>query len=124
MSRTGRISAVLLSSRTLMVLALGAAAAAGWAFIGSGSSHQVVAQFTDADGLVSGNEIRVAGLQAGGTVDSVQIQEQGGKHVAVAVLNIDDAHWPLHKGTTFAVRPKGVLSNVYVAMAPGQAGNA
>jgi phospholipid/cholesterol/gamma-HCH transport system substrate-binding protein len=119
MSRTGRISAVLLSSRTLMVLALGAAAAAGVAFLGGGSGHQVVAQFTDADGLVAANEIRVAGLQAGGTVDSVQVQVQEGKQVAVAVLNIDDAHWPLHKGTTFAVRPKGVLSNVYVAMSPG-----
>jgi phospholipid/cholesterol/gamma-HCH transport system substrate-binding protein len=121
MSKTGRISAVLLSSRSLMLLALGAAAAAGVAFLGSGSSHTVVAQFTDADGLVSGNEIRVAGVQTGGTVDSVQVQVLNGQQVAVAVLNIDDAHWPLHQGTTFAVRPKGVLSNVYVALAPGNA---
>jgi phospholipid/cholesterol/gamma-HCH transport system substrate-binding protein len=121
MSKTGRISAVLLSSRSLMLLALGAAAAAGVAFLGSGSSHTVVAQFTDADGLVSGNEIRVAGLQTGGTVDSVQVQVLNGQQVAVAVLNVDDAHWPLHQGTTFAVRPKGVLSNVYVALAPGNA---
>ncbi|HXA28018.1 MAG TPA: MlaD family protein [Candidatus Angelobacter sp.] len=119
MSRTGRITAVLLSSRTLMLLALGAAAAAGVAFLGGGSGHQVVAQFTDADGLVAGNEIRVAGLQTGGTVDSVAVQVLDGKQVAVAVLNIDDSHWPLHQGTTMAVRPKGVLSNVYVAMAPG-----
>jgi phospholipid/cholesterol/gamma-HCH transport system substrate-binding protein len=119
MSKTGRIAAVLLSSRTLMVLALGAAAAAGVAFLGGGSSHQVVAQFTDADGLVAGNEIRVAGLQTGGTVDSVQVQVQNGKQVAVATLNVDDAHWPLHKGTTFAVRPKGVLSNMFVALNPG-----
>jgi len=119
MSNSGRISAVLLSSKTLMVLALGAAAAAGVAFLGTGTSHQVTAQFVDADGLVSGNEIRVAGIQTGGTVDSVQIKVQDGQQVAVAVLNIDDAHWPLHQGTTFAVRPKGVLSNVYVALAPG-----
>lgn len=119
MSTTGRITAVLLSSRTLMLLACGAAAAAGVAFLGGGSGHQVVAQFTDADGLVAGNEIRVAGLQTGGTVDSVQVQVQNGQQVAVAVLDIDDAHWPLHQGTTFAVRPKGVLSNVYVAMSPG-----
>jgi len=121
MSRTGRIAAVMLSSRTLMVLALGAAAAAGVAFLGGGSSHQVLAKFTDADGLVAGNEIRVAGLQTGGTVDSVQVEVQDGKQVAVATLNIDDAHWPLHKGTTFAVRPKGVLSNMFVALNPGSA---
>jgi ABC-type transporter Mla subunit MlaD len=118
-TRTGRISAVLLSSRALMLLACGAAAAAGVAFLGGGSSHQVLAQFTDADGLVAGNEIRVAGLQTGGTVDSVQVSVKDGKQVAVALLNIDDSDWPLHQGTTFAVRPKGVLSNVYVAMSPG-----
>jgi phospholipid/cholesterol/gamma-HCH transport system substrate-binding protein len=121
MSRTGRITALLLDSRTLMVLALGAAAAAGVAFLGGGSPHQVTVQFVNADGLVAGNEIRVAGLQSGGTVDSVQVKLDGSKQVAVAVLNIDDAHWPLHKGTTFAVRPKGVLSNMYVAFDPGPA---
>jgi phospholipid/cholesterol/gamma-HCH transport system substrate-binding protein len=118
MSKTGRIAAVLLSSRTLMLLALGAAAAAGVAFLGGGSGHQVAAQFTDVNGLVAGNEIRVAGLQIG-TVDQVQVQVENGQQVAVATLNIDDAHWPLHKGTTFAVRPKGVLSNVFVALQPG-----
>ncbi len=123
MSRTGRISAVLLSSRTLMLLALGAAAAAGFAFLGiGGGGHTVIAQFTDADGLVSGNEIRVAGLQTGGTVNSVQISsDDAGHQVAMVELNIDDAHWPLHKGTTFDVRPKGVLSNVYVSLNPGPA---
>lgn len=120
----GRITAVLLSSRTLMLLALGAAAAAGFAFLGSGGSHTVLAQFSDADGLVSGNEIRVAGLQTGGTVDSVQITADGsGRQIASVTLNIDDAHWPLHKGTTFDVRPKGVLSNVYVSLNPGPDSN-
>lgn len=124
MSGRGRITAVLLSSRTLMLLALGAAAAAGFAFLGGGGGHTVLAQFTDADGLVSGNEIRVAGLQTGGTVDSVQISsDSGGNQVAMVTLDIDDAHWPLHKGTTFDVRPKGVLSNVYVALNPGPANN-
>lgn len=120
MSSNGRITAVLFSSRTLMLLSLGAAAAAGFAFLGGGGSHTVLAQFTDADGLVSGNEIRVAGLQTGGTVDSVQIStDSSGSQVAMVTLNIDDAHWPLHKGTTFDVRPKGVLSNVYVSLNPG-----
>lgn len=124
MSGRGRITAVLLSSRTLMLLALGAAAAAGFAFLGGGSSHTVLAEFTDADGLVSGNEIRVAGLQTGGTVDSVQISsDDTGHQVAMVTLNIDDDHWPLHKGTTFDVRPKGVLSNVYVSLNPGPSSN-
>ena len=122
MSAVQRLGSTLLSSRALMIGALAAGALAGAAFLSGGSSHQVVAYFTDADGLVSGNEIRVAGLESGGTVDSVavKVDQATGKQSAVATLNIDDTHWPLHQGTRFAVRPKGVLSNVYVALYPGQ----
>jgi phospholipid/cholesterol/gamma-HCH transport system substrate-binding protein len=122
MSAMRRLGSTLLSSRTLMLGALAAGALAGAAFLSSGSLHQVVAYFSDADGLVAGNEIRVAGLESGGTVDSVAINvdQATGKQFAVATLDIDDSHWPLHKGTRFAVRPKGVLSNVYVALYPGQ----
>jgi ABC-type transporter Mla subunit MlaD len=123
MSTLRRMFAVLTSSRALMLGALAAAGLAGGAFLGGSPSHSVVAYFADADGLVAGNEIRVAGLQSGGTVDTVQVKVDPatGKQSAVATLNIDDQHWPLHKGTRFAVRPKGVLSNVYVAMSPGPA---
>jgi len=122
MSAMGRATSVLLSSRTLMIGALAAGALAGAAFLNSGSPHQVVAYFSDADGLVAGNEIRVAGLQSG-TVDTVEVKvdQATGQQYAVARLNIADDHWPLHKGTRFAVRPKGVLSNVFVALYPGGA---
>lgn len=122
MSALRRVTTILLSSRTLMLGALAAGALAGWAFLSPSSPHQVVANFVDADGLVAGNEIRVAGLQSGGTVDSIgiKVDQATGKQYAVVTLDIDDSHWPLHQGTRFAVRPKGVLSNVYVAMYPGQ----
>jgi ABC-type transporter Mla subunit MlaD len=120
MSAMRRAGSILLSSRTLMLGAVAAAALAGAAFLNSGSPHQVVAYFTDADGLVAGNEIRVAGVQSG-TVDAVQVKVDAdtGKQYAVARLNIADDYWPLHQGTHFAVRPKGVLSNMFVSMAPG-----
>jgi phospholipid/cholesterol/gamma-HCH transport system substrate-binding protein len=119
---TARIASALLSSRALAIGALAAGAVAGTAFLTQSSGHQVQARFADADGLVAGNEIRVAGIPAG-SVDSVQVQvdPSTGQQFALATLDIDDAHWPLHKGTQFAVRPKGVLSNVYVAFAPGSA---
>ena len=124
MSATGRTMSMLFSSRALMIGAVAAAAVAGIAFLGTGDSHQVVARFADADGLVSGNEIRVAGLQSGGTVDSVtaKVDPSNGTQYAEVVLNIDGDHWPLHAGTTFAVRPKGVLSNMFVALNPGPNG--
>jgi len=123
-SMAARLTSVLLSSRALALGALAAGAVAGSAFLSGGSSHQVTAQFADADGLVSGNEIRVAGIPAG-SVDSVQVQVDSatGKQYADVTLDIDDAHWPLHKGTQFAVRPKGVLSNMFVAFTPGAGKN-
>jgi phospholipid/cholesterol/gamma-HCH transport system substrate-binding protein len=124
MSAMRRAGSFLLSSRTLMLGAVAAAALAGAAFLNSGSPHQVVAYFTDADGLVAGNEIRVAGVQSG-TVDTVEVHvdAETGAQYAVARLNIADDYWPLHRGTHFAVRPKGVLSNMFVSMTPGSKSN-
>lgn len=108
-------------NRPLILLSLAGAAVAGLAFLGGGSSagHTVTARFTDADGLVTGNEVRVAGVPAG-TVQSITV---GGNPstgpYAEAVLSIDSAHWPLHQGTKIAVRPQGVLSNVFVDLSPG-----
>jgi ABC-type transporter Mla subunit MlaD len=116
-----RITGIIFSSRALMLGALAAAAVAGSAFLGLGSpSHEVEAHFVDANGLVSGNEIRVAGIQAG-TVKSVAaaVDPGNGQQYARVILDVDEAHWPLHKGAQLAVRPKGVLSNVFVALSPG-----
>lgn len=108
-------------NRPLILLSLAGAAAAGLAFLGGGSSgsHTVTARFRDADGLVAGNQVRVAGVPAG-TVQSITV---GGSPstgpYAEAVLSIDSAHWPLHQGTRISVRPQGVLSNVFVDLSPG-----
>jgi ABC-type transporter Mla subunit MlaD len=122
MTRTAlRVLRRLLTSRILLGGVLAAGAIAGLAFaFGGGSSHQVEVRFADADGLVAGNELRVAGVPAG-SVQSVAIgiDRTTGAQYADTVVQIDDSHWPLHQGTTFAVRPKGVLSNVFVALNPG-----
>jgi virulence factor Mce-like protein len=107
-------------NRPLILLTLAGAAVAGLAFLGGGSGdHHVTARFTDADGLVAGNEVRVAGVPAG-TVDSITVggDPRTGSY-AEAVLTIDGDHWPLHQGTRVAVRPLGVLSNVFVDLSPG-----
>ncbi|MFN2452127.1 MAG: MlaD family protein [Candidatus Dormibacteria bacterium] len=106
------------SSRLALLTVLGGAAVAGFAFLGSSSSHQITAYFADANGLTSGNEVRVAGIEIG-SVQSIQVA--GGQ--AKVVLEVDAAHWPLHRGTRIAVKPKGVLSNMYVDLQPGSAGS-
>ncbi|GAC1340257.1 MAG: hypothetical protein NVSMB29_08850 [Candidatus Dormibacteria bacterium] len=104
----------VITSRVSLVVVLAGAAIAGFAFLGGSSSHQVTAYFSDANGLTSGNEVRVAGIEIG-TVHS--IDAVGGQ--ARVVLEVDAANWPLHKGTRIAVKPKGVLSNMYVDLEPG-----
>jgi ABC-type transporter Mla subunit MlaD len=114
----------VITSPWLLVVAIAAAGVVGTAFLFAGSGHEMVARFADANGLVNGNEVRVAGIEAG-TVKSVnaRVDPTTGQQYAEAVLDIQDSHWPLHQGTTLAVRPKGVLSNVFVALDPGPRSN-
>jgi phospholipid/cholesterol/gamma-HCH transport system substrate-binding protein len=117
-----RAAGTVVSTRAVLA-ATAVAAAAGLAFLGGGSPHRLTARFSDADGLVAGNEVRVAGVPAG-TVDSVTVgtDSSTGQPYAEVVLDIDGAHWPLHSGTRLAVRPKGVLGNVLVDLTPGSPG--
>jgi phospholipid/cholesterol/gamma-HCH transport system substrate-binding protein len=111
-------------STPALLLAAAALAAAVLAVLGGGASaHRLSARFSDADGLVAGNEVRIAGVPAG-TVRSVTVgtDPATGRPYAEAALDIDAAHWPLHSGTRVAVRPLGVLSNVVVDIAPGPPG--
>lgn len=121
---TRNVAAALSSSRGVFAVALLAGSLAGLGFLGSGGSdHVVTARFKDADGLVAGNEVRVAGVPAG-SVTSVQMgsSSTGGQYAEVEI-SVDGGHWPLHKGTGLAIKPKGVLSNVYVELDPGSVHN-
>ncbi len=106
----------VLSSRLSLLVVLAGAAIAGFAFLGGSSSHEVTAYFSDANGITSGNEVRVAGIEVG-SVKSIEVT--GGE--AKVLMEVDAAHWPLHRGTRIAVKPKGVLSNMYVDLEPGSA---
>jgi phospholipid/cholesterol/gamma-HCH transport system substrate-binding protein len=122
---TRRVAHALASGRGMFFIALLAGALTGSAFLGIGdSSHTITAQFSDADGLVGGNEVRIAGVVAG-TVDSVlpTVDPSSGRQYATVQFHIDSSHWPLTRGTSVAITPKGVLSNVYLAVSPGPSGN-
>jgi phospholipid/cholesterol/gamma-HCH transport system substrate-binding protein len=108
------------SSKGLFVAALATGAFCGLALSLGGSDHLATAQFTNVNGLTSGNEVRIGGIQVG-TVQSlgVHTDPQSGEETAQVIFSVDNAHWPLRNGTRVAVRPKGVLSNVYVEVSPG-----
>lgn len=124
MISTRRLAAALASSRGLFLTAVLAGSLCSLGFLGiGGASHTVTARFTDANGLVVGNEVRFAGETAG-SVTSVEMGlGGGGAQYAEVSMDIDADHWPLREGTTLAVKPKGVLSNVFVEVDPGSPHN-
>ena len=126
MNITRRITAALGSSRGLFLIAVLAGSMTGFGFLGLGSAmgDTVTARFADADGLVTGNDVRVAG-EIAGSVTSVDfaVDQTTGKQFAQVQFQVDGSHWPLHQGTFVAVKPKGVLSNVFVDLQPGPLGN-
>ena len=120
---TSRATAVLASWRGLFAIALLAGSLTGLGVLGAGgSNHTVTARFRDADGLVVGNEVRVAGVSAGSVqAIVVAVDAVTRRQYAQVDMQLDAAPWPLHEGTTIAVKPKGVLSNVFVDLQPGPA---
>ena len=115
---------MLASSRGMFAVALAAGAFSGLGLSasGGGGSHTVTAQFSNADGLVVGNEVRIGGVQVGEVQSlEVRLDTAGGGQFAQATFTVDGSHWPLRSGTEVAVKPKGVLSNMYVDVVPGSA---
>lgn len=117
-----RAARLIASSKGLFVAALATGAFCGLALSLGGTTHTAAAQFSNVNGLTTGNEVRIGGIQVG-TVQSldVHVDHQTGEETAQVIFSVDDAHWPLRDGTRVAVRPKGVLSNVFVEVTPGSA---
>ena len=115
-----QIVRMLASSKGLFAAAVVAGAISGLGLSFGGASHTVVAHFSNVNGLTGGNEVRIGGIEVG-TVQSLDVNAdpQTGQQAARVSFTVDNAHWPLRQGTTVAVRPKGVLSNVYVDVEPG-----
>ena len=83
-------------------------------------SYSVTAYFLSAEGLTQDNDVVINGARVG-KVRSVGVApdngpSQGGAEV---VLVIEGSSAPLHRGTRATIRPKGLLGNPFVELAPG-----
>ena len=100
-----------LTAVAVLVLGLG-----GWALASSGGGgHSFQAEFTDAHGLVSGNDVRIDGAPVG-TVSDMKLTDQG-----TAMVTIDlrgDIPEP-RADASAAVRPVDLLGDNYVALDEG-----
>ncbi|MHB8507079.1 MAG: MlaD family protein [Candidatus Dormibacteria bacterium] len=101
---------------TVMVGLVAVVAGTAGAASGSGA-YSIRVEFTNADGLVKGNDVLIYGVKAGQVRD---LEVQGS--LAEVRISIDPRFAPLHGGTRAIVRSLGLLGNHYVEVVPGPAG--
>jgi len=99
------------------LLALAVLACAVVLFNG-GADYTLHAQFLNADGLVKGGRVEVAGRKVGSIAD-IGVSRDGQARVELSISDRDVA--PLHVGTRAAIRAVGQagLANRYVNLTPG-----
>lgn len=87
---------------------------------GSGEGHRITLKTTDATGVLSGQDVRLAGSKVG-RVTAVEAIEDG--RAARIELRLDDVAWPVRTGSRFTVRWGGTVSYLkrYIALRPGPA---
>jgi phospholipid/cholesterol/gamma-HCH transport system substrate-binding protein len=89
--------------------------------LGGGGSYTVTADFQDASGLVSGDEVLVGPAQAG-TIGSIGLTRGG---AAAVMMSLDGDLAPLHQGTTAHIVEDSLsgIADHYVELEPGSANN-
>ena len=99
-----------------LVLGALAAAVAGAALqLGGGGSGGYTAEFSDARGLVAGNDVRVGGAIAG-RVESVTLTRRG---TALVRFTVDSASARPRSDAVAGIRPVDLLGDNYLALSPG-----
>jgi phospholipid/cholesterol/gamma-HCH transport system substrate-binding protein len=73
----------------------------------------------NAAGLSAGSDLMIAGATAG-RVEGIALRPGS----ALVTVTVDPEHAPVHRDATIAVRPKSLLGERYLALDPGQAGDA
>lgn len=81
------------------------------------SGMELRAQFTDAHGLVVGNDVRIDGAPVG-RVDAITLGNRG---TALVRMRLNSGLDPLRADATAAIRPVDLLGDTYVALDPGHA---
>jgi phospholipid/cholesterol/gamma-HCH transport system substrate-binding protein len=83
-----------------------------------GTNHRVSIRFPESTaGLVVGSDV----LEAGAKVGAVSSIEPLADNHAEVVIQVADANWPLHKGVTAGIRPRGLFGEKYVDVHDGPA---
>jgi virulence factor Mce-like protein len=101
----------------LVAIAVAGAIVVATASSGSGGTYRFAAVFDNARGMVSGQQVKIAGAVVG-SVDSVELAP-GPK--ARMVMTIDRRFAPLPADTTCTLLPSGLISENFIQCVPGHA---
>jgi virulence factor Mce-like protein len=83
-------------------------------------TYEVKAELPSAASLVSGNEVRIAGVRVG-IVSSVEAkQRDDGRSIAVATLKLDKSVQPIPEDSTVLVRQRSAMGLKYLLLTPGK----
>jgi phospholipid/cholesterol/gamma-HCH transport system substrate-binding protein len=77
-------------------------------------SYRISVQVPNAETLVPGNDVRVAGVRVGFVEDVVPVQHSNGRVTAQADLKLDKNVEPIPKGSTVVVRAQSALGLKYL----------
>jgi phospholipid/cholesterol/gamma-HCH transport system substrate-binding protein len=85
---------------------------------GGSNSYSFAAVFDNADGIVGGMQVKVAGVVVG-SVNSVTLVSTPAHPKARLAMSIDPRFGPFHRNATCTILPEGLLSENYVECSPG-----
>jgi len=83
--------------------------------------YEVTAYVVSAAQVVPGNDVVLGGVPVG-TVSAVDLAPDDGPAGARITMQIASRYAPLHRGTRVTLRPKGLLGNMFVELAPDTSG--
>ena len=102
--------------RLLLILAVVIVAAGGIAATTGFGDYTLKIDFTNADGLVDGENVTINGVTAG----KVQSHEISRTSIAVVTVKIDSQFAPLKADSKALIRSLGLLGNKYLEIIPGK----
>lgn len=82
-------------------------------------TYEVKAELPSAASLVSGNEVRIAGVRVGIVSEVNAKQLDDGRSIAVATMNLDESIRPIPEDSTVLVRQRSAMGLKYLLLTPG-----
>lgn len=86
------------------------------------STYEIKAELPSAASLVSGNEVRIAGVRVGLISQVKAKQLDDGRSIAVATMKLDESVRPVPEDSTVLVRQRSAMGLKYLLLTPGKSG--